>query len=156
MFSCQIDNAISEIAEAAFMGPGRNSEDGVYVRVRVFVRTNPHAERDVSRFLHFVFRRLGPAGSSVNTWFQLGSETGFIPDDAAWTNTSNHDSCWRSDGVRSPIVKAYFDLCSEVAPKKAPVEVCATAHIDHVAIVKIHVKPTGDDGYRQTLVYVER
>lgn len=156
MFSCQIDNAISEIAIAALMGPGRNPEDGVYVRARVFVRPHPHAERDVSRFLHFVFRRICPNGSFVNTWFQLGGETGFIPDDAAWINTCNHDSCWRSDGVRSPIVKAYFDLCNEVAPKKAPIELEATAHIDHVAIVKIQVKPTGDDGYHQTLVHVER
>ena len=156
MFSCQIDDAIVGIAKAAFLNANRNSEDGVYVRARVFVRTNPYAERDASRFLHFVFRRLGPDGSSVNVWFQLGGETGFIPDDAGWQNTSNHDSCWRSDGVRSPIVKAYFDLCSEVAPKKAPVELVNTAHIDHVAIVKIQVKPTGDDGYRQTLVHMER
>jgi len=155
MFSCQIDHTIVEIAEAAFMGPGRNPEDGIYVRARVFVRTNPYAERDVARFLHFVFRRLGSEHTSVNTWFQLGNETGFIPLDDEWQNTSNHDSCWRSDGVRAPIAKAYFDLCREVAPKKAPIELVSTANIDHVAVVKIQVRPVGD-GYHQTLVHMER
>jgi hypothetical protein len=155
MFCCQIDHAIVEIANSAFMNPGLNPEDGVYVRARVFVRTYPHAERDVSRFLHFVFRRLEPGTTATNVWFQLGNETGFIPDDAAWQNTSSHDSCWSSDGVRLPITRAYFDLCDKVAPNKAPIELTATAHIDHVAVVKIQVKPVGD-GYHQTLVHMER
>ena len=155
MFSCQIDHAIIEIAKAALLGRGRNPEDGVYVRARIFVRPDPRATLDASRFLHFVFRRIGPENSGVNTWFQLGDATGFIPDDSKWQNTSNHDSCWSSDGVRSPIVNVYFNMCGEVAPKKAPIELEATAHIDHVAIVKIQVKPVGD-GYHQTLVHMER
>jgi len=154
MFSCQIDDVITEIAKAALLGPGRNPEDGVYVRARVLV-AQERQEHGASRFLHFVFRRLGPEHSSVNTWFQLGGETGFVPVDAEWKNTSNHDSCWRSDGVRYPITNAYFDLCKEVAPRKAPIELSATARIDHVAIVKIQVKPVGD-GYYQTLVHMER
>lgn len=31
-----------------------------------------------------------------------------IPN-SAWQNTSNHDSCWRTDGVQSPIVKVMFE-----------------------------------------------
>jgi hypothetical protein len=27
----------------------------------------------------------------------------------SWKNTSNHDSCWRTDGVQSPITKMMFD-----------------------------------------------
>lgn len=31
-----------------------------------------------------------------------------------WRNTSNHDSCWRSDGVDSFINKVYFAHCQEL------------------------------------------
>jgi len=33
---------------------------------------------------------------------------------SAWKNTSNHDSCWRSDGVDSPITSVYFKLTEEI------------------------------------------
>lgn len=36
-----------------------------------------------------------------------------IPVDA-WKNTSNHDSCWRSDGIDSPLTSVYFEMCEEV------------------------------------------
>ena len=28
----------------------------------------------------------------------------------AWENTSNHDSCWRTDGIQSPLTSAMFHL----------------------------------------------
>jgi hypothetical protein len=154
MFSCQIDHAIGEIAQAALMGPGRNPEDGIYIRARVFVE-QARTERSASRFLHFVFRRLGPETATTNVWFQLGGATGFIPIDTEWQNTCNHDSCWRFDGIRSPIVEAYFGLCGEIAPRMAPVELNATGHVDHVAAVKIQVR-SASDGDHQTLVRMER
>lgn len=39
----------------------------------------------------------------------------------SWKNTSNHDSCWRTDGVQSPITKMMFDAwehCFSHMPKK--------------------------------------
>lgn len=36
-----------------------------------------------------------------------------IPLDV-WKNTSNHDSCWRSDGVDSFLSKVYFDWCTKL------------------------------------------
>lgn len=48
-----------------------------------------------------------------------------------WKNTSNHDSCWRSDGIDSPLSALYFKLAEEVnaqlsepvAPKDITIEV---------------------------------
>lgn len=42
--------------------------------------------------------------------------------DMIWRNTSNHDSCWRSDGLHF-IDDYYFRLCATVAPKSRPVDV---------------------------------
>jgi len=32
---------------------------------------------------------------------------------STWINSSNHDSCWRSDGFR-PLRDAYFEMCEEI------------------------------------------
>jgi len=42
-------------------------------------------------------------------WF----DAAIIPVDV-WKNTSNHDSCWRSDGVDSFLTKVYFKWCEEL------------------------------------------
>jgi len=39
-----------------------------------------------------------------------------------WINTSNHDSCWRSDGFNF-INDNYFKMCEEVNPDIAPKDV---------------------------------
>lgn len=36
-----------------------------------------------------------------------------------WINTSNHDSCWNSDGF-SFISNEYFKMCKEINPNIAP------------------------------------
>jgi hypothetical protein len=53
-----------------------------------------------------------------------------IPFDK-WINTSNHDSCWRSDGLEF-INKMYFDMCNEVNSEKAPVELYSSADIGNI------------------------
>jgi hypothetical protein len=64
---------------------------------------------DVSRqaFILFtgntsVFMAVAPQDYRWRGWSDISFED--------WKNTSNHDSCWRSDGVRSPIVQLYFDM----------------------------------------------
>jgi len=39
-----------------------------------------------------------------------------IPLDA-WKNTSNHDSCWRSDGTHSPLIALYFEMAEEIGTR---------------------------------------
>ncbi len=46
-----------------------------------------------------------PPGERWDNWQQ-------VPLDA-WKNTSNHDSCWRSDGLQ-PLSKLYFEMAEEV------------------------------------------
>ncbi len=55
------------------------------------------------------------AGKSV--WFSLVK--GLVPsldelnNITTWENTSNHDSCWRSDGLR-PISRVYFEFAEQI------------------------------------------
>lgn len=55
-----------------------------------------------------------------------------IPLDA-WKNTSNHDSCWRSDGVQSSLTEQYFAVCEEVnkAREAQGYESVAPAQMSH-------------------------
>jgi hypothetical protein len=44
-----------------------------------------------------------------NRWFNWKT----IPMDQ-WDNTSNHDSCWRTDGLDSPISQVYFEMAESI------------------------------------------
>lgn len=84
-------------------------------------------------------------------------------------NTSNHDSCWRTDGVNSPLDDLYFKMCDrinawrkiQVYKELAPIEMQANASFGigtyspwvDVMITKHSVDPI--DSYRQGLVKVE-
>ena len=49
-------------------------------------------------------------------------------DCSKWVNSSNHDSCWRSDGF-SFLSDVYFEMCRTVNPDIAPVHVNKSASI---------------------------
>lgn len=42
---------------------------------------------------------------------------------ADFKNTSNHDSCWRSDGIGSELTRLYFQWAKEINPNKAPKDI---------------------------------
>ena len=56
-------------------------------------------------------------------WYQVEPEE--------WINTSNHDSCWRSDGL-SWISKLYFDMCKHVNGEVAPIALESTARVGFI------------------------
>ena len=62
-----------------------------------------------------------------------------------WENTSNHDSCWRSDGMRW-LSKAYFDMCDEVNAEAAPITLDASATIGFMSLWRdVEVNVTWND-----------
>jgi len=72
-----------------------------------------------------------------------------------WVNTSNHDSCWRDDGL-SFLNKMYFDFCEDVDPKSAPKEVDTNADFFRrwpINDIMITYKSDGD--YRNSIVKLE-
>ena len=50
-----------------------------------------------------------------------------IPSDE-WINTSNHDSCWRTDGMRW-INDTYFEMCRGCNPDVAPATLYSEARL---------------------------
>ena len=55
-----------------------------------------------------VFVAIEPNDSTRHLWGRYAT----VPMDA-WVNTSNHDSCWRSDGMR-PLSELYFRFANEI------------------------------------------
>ena len=45
-----------------------------------------------------------------------------------WINTSNHDSCWRSDGF-ALLDKLYFEMANKVNPNIPPIEIQTEARL---------------------------
>lgn len=75
-------------------------------------------DRSVVRMMHFIIT------SRYRVYLaQQDGNLAWVPKPKAYVNTSNHDSCWYSDGVESYINKAYFecaDYVHEGQPEKAP------------------------------------
>ena len=83
-------------------------------------------------------------------------------------NTSNHDSCWRSDGVNSPISNLYFEMCDEInrQSKEKELEEIAPINIETSADFKfgpvspwkmatVTHKTSPDNDYHRVLVGIE-
>lgn len=91
----------------------------------------------------------------------------------SWKNTSNHDSCYRSDGIESHITQAYFEAAEFCwgektlkkeglekharAPKNAEVRMKIGASLGDSIFDVVRVKRERlPDGYRQKLTSVEK
>lgn len=78
-----------------------------------------------------------------------------VPVDA-WENTSNHDSCWRSDGF-SFLSKIYFDMSKSTNDDKPPCELSVYTNlgIGSNPVTKTQVMfRMKKDGYHKNIVKV--
>lgn len=91
----------------------RDHEKGLVVSADIGMNDRGNEKRGT---IHFVFV------GNTSVWFaycESLSRWDDIPIER-WENTSNHDSCWRTDGVNQPLAKLYFDWARELNPHKAP------------------------------------
>lgn len=103
----------------------------VLVKVRVSV-SDYEADKRATRFVHILFSR---PSNITRVWSHYGREFD-RPELHQWHNTSNHDSCWRTDGMRH-LSDAYFDACDTVNPDVAPRDLSCSAYVDAVHMVEI-------------------
>ncbi len=96
----------------------------------------------IHKWMHFLFRR---DYGSTNVWVFTSEDISFPALDS-WKNTSNHDSCWRSDGIRSPIWAEYFKLCKEVDQAAPPISLESRCNIEKVETVRISARYNDDFG----------
>lgn len=105
----------------------------------------------VNKQIYFLFTRrtsvfvaVAPEGVHYYSWEEIPLEL--------WENTSNHDTCWRSDGTDSPLSKLYFNMCDEVnsmreqdgLERKAPVELSHFNNFSHRLVRHVDVTTTDD------------
>lgn len=93
--------------------------EGLYITLDL--RVHNYTE-DIStfRFAHFLFC------GNVSVWFATTDEycnLNQICNDQ-WINTSNHDVCWRTDGVERPLWTTYFTMTTEVLEASENKELC--------------------------------
>jgi hypothetical protein len=109
---------------------------GIYIPISFFVHGYPDSngisKRDVQATANTAFIMAGQTNVFyANDWFNKNKKSISLQEPFTaeeFENTSNHDSCWRSDGIDSPITRLYFDMCEWVnqelmemdEPRKAP------------------------------------
>ncbi len=79
-----------------------------------------------------------------------------------WENTSNHDSCWRTDGLR-PISIVYFDLAEKINKERkkdglgeiAPVVMKDHTFINQVKKLKVRFRKNKENQYKKDLMDVK-
>ena len=85
------------------------------------------------------------AGSQESNWAG-------VPDHHTWQYRSHHDSCWRYDGTERVLNEAYFDMCKELAPDIAPVNLRVSAQVH---AIKFHAVKSVDSARRDGLIHLE-
>ncbi len=83
-----------------------------------------------------------------------------VPDLEHWVNTSNHDSCWRSDGVESPVYETGRKMKEQIESEYSRVSPLIrlggwlTQRVFQ-PVVAHHVAVNPNDSYRRKLVLLE-
>ena len=111
-------------------------------------KNEKHASRDV----HFIVLR---HGSYYRVWFAAPSPRKPEPKPSDYKMTSDHDSCWRSDGIDSSISHVYFALAKQVNADKAPkcLEQWCTVRCEYVDVTWVPIDLA--DTYWKRLTKIE-
>ena len=128
-------------------------ERAIYIKVQLKAEYINNVE---IKFLHFIFT------GNVSVWCAVNKE--FIIKHISYDefkNTSNHDSCWSSDGIRD-IFNTYIDMCKSVQkdlPEKekiAPIDIKTFNFIKDVKFVNISYEKYNDVKYKLTKIEEEK
>lgn len=162
MFHMNVDTVVSELKES-LLPRAQINEKALYVcldlRLRHYRHVSEGFEFGASTFVHFVL--YSPYGSSTHTFIAQGDPYADLSL-LAWENTSNHDSCWRTDGVGKPLHEIFMDLANEVNrqvheagfPTVAPVEIkqhCAFRMSNPWSLIDVEVKRDPNEYYKFSL-----
>lgn len=125
--SVDIDHAVAKMAETVLRQDGWEFGQlhdcrALFVEIDLRVGRSGSEEPNAMRFVNLIFQRYG---NGFHVWSKVTKEAAIwrVSEDDfnTWRNTSNHDSCWRDDGL-TDITKTYFALCKEYDPTVAPIK----------------------------------
>lgn len=126
MFPMRNSDVIPHIVEAMLPRFTRDQVLHLTLCAEVAQRGEDYSSHDTEiRYVHLVFYR-------PNNYTKVGMHIGtredgsLLEDDHVWEVTSDHDSCWRTDGVSSRLFDLYIAMCKLVDPEARPIDLDTT------------------------------
>ena len=120
------------------------------IHIRFIARVDDTSTgKNMYAYVHFLFF------GNTSVFFFAGSEMFLNKIELnQFQNTSNHDSCWRSDGF-SKLDELYFRMCNAVSKEKAPIDLYTdVSFLNFFKMQKVEVQYRNIDG-RPKLIKVE-
>ena len=95
---------------------------------------------------------------NTSVFYAIGKETHKTSlNEIQWINSSNHDSCWNTDGLNW-IDQLYFKMCQEADPNTAPINVntiCSFRIGPIFENVLVTTKSDPNNNYRRIIIKIE-
>ncbi len=141
MFSIRLSSAIQSLVEV--MLP-IGSEHGLFIMCDLRLEIEKY-KLATSKDVGFSFYR----PTNYTKVFVAESDRWIEPEASAFVLTSDHDSCWRSDGVDSVISRYYFEMAKSIQGKKeiAPKDMWEFVNFHEIKLVKVEVDRVRDESY---------
>jgi hypothetical protein len=146
MFKISAASVITELVDALLP---RAPETGLGIQIIAELNGNPdfgEGDKSIRQHISFVFHR---PSNYTKVFFHVGDQA--LPFHAipAWSLMSNHDSCWREDGVSSNLAKVYFAMAKNFSG--APIKQIDTTRLASFSpkILKVQVERTGKEDPRE-------
>lgn len=160
MFKIDVKNVITLLVEherktwdePVWNEDGTITKDGVSMEISYTVN-DPSSGESVTKNIFILFC------GNTNVFYAYKASSAFYPSWiplSSWKNSSNHDSCWRSDGL-SFIINDYFQMCWQVNHGGAPVDLESNCYFHWgtpIKKVKITYKQDNDN-YQNQITKVE-
>ena len=131
MFNIRLGSALCSIVEA--MLP-IGSEHGLFIMCDMRLENEKTHKRN-STDLVFIFYRK----TNYTKVFVAQSEKWIEPEAESFKLSSDHDSCWRTDGVDSVISNHFFRMADQVRGKQAPKDLWEFVNLHEIKKVKVVV-----------------
>lgn len=169
MFKCDFSRTLIQMVDI-FLPKGSNqrinycmpeaSRDGICFELQLEV-SDPNKDydspgsRSISRFFVMFTSNVSVYVADVTN--EDYSVTPFTLDPQQWENTSNHDSCWRTDGLRF-LNERYFEMCKKVNDSVAPIKLETDATFSRFGRICDPVRITYrvNVNYHNTVLKVEK
>ena len=126
-----VDKELDRSKPVIILDDGKCQRPGVYLTILLDVQDY---DRRVQKFkcVHMLFF------GNTSVFYAIGQDT--IIENVPvhhWINTSNHDSCWRSDGFAF-LFNLKMKMCKEVNPNAKPIDLYTKASFLFSSCYPIH------------------
>lgn len=115
---------------------------GISFRVNVINKDTDSDFNEITRFVNMIFINQTSVFypvSGTSVFYRVSDRQMFFAENLFdYTNSSNHSSCWRTDGFAF-LTKLYFDSCAKLDPKMAPREMYSVDFASQIRCKKLDV-----------------